>query len=95
MPARDKRVELGRLRSIGQDRYRDVEPFPAYVAESLEINQAQLEAMKRRLAEESRKLVEERRKFVEERRKLMSMWADYCYGSAATGAVVPLQKARS
>lgn len=32
---------------------------------------------------------------LEERRKLMSMWADYCYGSPATGAVVPLQKARS
>jgi polysaccharide pyruvyl transferase WcaK-like protein len=62
LPARDKRVELGRLRGIGQDRYRDVELFPAYVAESLETNQAQLEAMQRRLAEESRKLVEERRK---------------------------------
>ena len=55
LPARDKRVELGRLRGIGQDRYRDVELFPAYVAESLETNQAQLEAMKRRLAEERRK----------------------------------------
>jgi polysaccharide pyruvyl transferase WcaK-like protein len=62
LPARDKRVELGRLRSIGQDRYRDLELFPAYVAESLETNQAQLEAMKRRLAEESRRLVVGRRK---------------------------------
>jgi polysaccharide pyruvyl transferase WcaK-like protein len=70
LPARDKRVELGRLRSIGQDRYRDVEIFPAYIAESLETTQAQLEAMKRRLAEESHKLVEERRKLKQESRKL-------------------------
>jgi polysaccharide pyruvyl transferase WcaK-like protein len=69
-PARDKRVELGKLPTIGQDRYRDVELFPAYVAESLETNQAQLEAMKRRLTEESRKLVEERRKLRQESRKL-------------------------
>jgi polysaccharide pyruvyl transferase WcaK-like protein len=70
MQARDKRVELERLRGIGQDRYRDVELFPAYVAESLEINQAQLEMMKRRLAEESRKVLGERRKLREESRKL-------------------------
>ncbi len=61
----DKRFALGRLNSIGRDRYGDVEPFHAFIAQSLETNQAQLETMKLRLAEESRKLGEVRQELKE------------------------------
>ena len=31
---------------------------------------------------------------IEERVKLMQAWADFCYGPAATGEVVPMRKVR-
>jgi polysaccharide pyruvyl transferase WcaK-like protein len=71
--AGNKRAECGRLGSIGKDRYGDIEPFKAFIAESLQINYAQLQRMRRRLTEMDRSLGEQRRRIEQERHELRKL----------------------